>query len=375
MTVTKYLRRARIEVVHAGNLLLSVDESLRITFSIRKGSQSDGPSSEVKIYNLSRASGSLVMDKRDLIQVQAGYGDGKVLGLVGEMEIRNVTHERVGLDRITTMSLGASDTARTETVWDQSYEGDVPLPVIVGDIVKTMGLTLGPTDIIPKVPISDFSESGKAYDALRDLLEPWGVEPYIEDSYVKFASLAPAATPTPVPVAVAVPRPTSIIPVAVPRPRPPPDFTPGPSSSSDPAPTPGPAEMQERVGAPTPTVQTPLAVLDEPGGLIGSPSVTETGARAKMLLNTDLHLKQLVEIKSELLSGRYTISSITHRGDTWSGEFVTEIEGFLVEPYIEDSYVKFAPLAPAATPSPVPVAVPRPTSIIPVAVPTPGGRN
>ena len=352
MTMTKYLRRARVEVVHAGNLLLSVDESLRITFSIRKGSQSDGPSSEVKIYNLSRASGSLVMDKRDLVRVQAGYGDGKVLGLVGAMEIRNVTHERVGLDRITTMSLGASDTARTETVWDQSYEGEVPLPVIVMDIVESMGLMLGPTDIIPTVPVSDFSEAGKAYDALRDLLEPWGVEPYIEDSYVKFASLVPAATPTPLPVAV--PTPT--------------DFTPEPSSSSDPAPTPGPAEMQERVGAPTTTVQTPLAVLDEPGGLIGSPSVTETGARAKMLLNTDLHLKQLVEIKSELLSGRYTISSITHRGDTWSGEFVTDIEGSPVEPYIE-----FASLAPAATPTPV--AVPRPISIIPVAVPTPGGRN
>ena len=369
MTMPKYLRRARVEVVHAGNLLLSVDESLRIAFSIRKGSQSDGPSSEVKIYNLSRASGSLVMDKRDLVRVQAGYGDGKVLGLVGEMEIRNVTHERVGLDRITTMSLGASDTARTEAVWDQSYEGEVLLPQIVTDIVDAMGLMLGPTDIIPTVPVSDFSEAGKAYDALRDLLEPWGVEPYIEDSYVKFASLAPVATPTP----VAVPRPISIIPVAVPTPTPPPDFTPGPSSSSDPAPTPGPAEMQERVGAPTPTVQTPLAVLDESGGLIGSPSVTETGARAKMLLNTDLHLEQLVEIKSELLSGRYTISSITHRGDTWSGEFVTEIEGSLVEPYIEDSYVKFASLAPVAAPTPV--AVPRPISIIPVAVPTPGGRN
>ena len=371
MTMTKYLRRARVEVVHAGNLLLSVDESLRIAFSIRKGSQSDGPSSEVKIYNLSRASGSLVMDKRDLVRVQAGYGDEKMLGLVGEMEIRNVTHERVGLDRITTMSLGASDTARTETVWDQSYEGEVLLPQIVTDIVDAMGLMLGSTDIIPTVPVSDFSEAGKAYDALRDLLEPWGVEPYIEDSYVKFAPLAPAATRTPVPVAV--PRPTPIIPVAVPRPTPTPDFTPGPSSSSDPAPTPRRAEMQERVAAPTPTVQTPLAVLDEPGGLIGSPSVTETGARAKMLLNTDLHLEQLVEIKSELLSGRYTISSITHRGDTWSGEFVTEIEGSL---------------APAATPTPVavavavprpisiiPVAVPRPISIIPVAVPTPGGRN
>ena len=347
MTMPKYLRRARVEVVHAGNLLLSVDESLRIAFSIRKGSQSDGPSSEVKIYNLSRASGSLVMDKRDLVRVQAGYGDGKVLGLVVEMEIRNVTHERVGLDRITTMSLGASDTARTEAVWDHSYEGEVLLPQIVTDIVNAMGLMLGPTDIIPTVPVSDFSEAGKAYDALRDLLEPWGVEPYIEDSYVKFASLAPTSI-----IPVAVPRPTSIISVAVPTP------------------TPRTAEMQERVDAPTPTVQTPLAVLDEPGGLIGSPSVTETGARAKMLLNTDLHLKQLVEVKSELLSGRYTISSITHRGDTWSGEFVTEIEGSLVEPYIEDSYVKFA-----SPTSIIPVAVPRPTSIIPVAVPTPGGRN
>ena len=335
MTMPKYLRRARVEIVHAGNLLLSVDESLRIAFSIRKGSQSDGPSSEVKIYNLSRASESLIISRRDLVRVQAGYGDGKILGLVGEMEIRNVTHERAGLDRITTMSLGASDTAKTESVWSQSYEDEVLLPQIVTDIVDAMGLMLGPTDIIPTVPVSDFSEAGKAYDALRDLLEPWGVEPYIEDSYVKFASLAPAATRTPVPVAVPrptsiipvavpTPTPTSIIPVAVPTPAPTPDFTPSPSPSS--------VATQERADAPTPRVPTPLAVLDEGGGLIGSPSVTETGARAKMLLNTVLELDHLVEIKSELLNGRYTISSITHRGDTWSGEFVTEIEGSLVEP-------------------------------------------
>ena len=81
-----------------------------------------------------------------------------------------------------------------------------------------------------------------------------------------------------------------------------------------------------------PEVHGPIVVLDESAGLVGSPSATETGARAKMLLNTDLHLEQLVEIKSELLSGMFVISSITHRGDTRSGEFVTEIEGSTFEP-------------------------------------------
>ena len=374
MTMPRYLRRARVEVVHAGNLLLSVDEGLRIVFSMKKGAQSDGPSSEVKIYNLSSASGSYIINKRDVVRVQAGYGDGTMLGLVGEMEIRNVTHERAGLDRITTMTLGASDTAKTESVWSQSYEGDVLLPVIVADIVDHMGLLRGPTGILPNVPVSDFSELGKAYDVLRDLLEPWGVEPHIEDGYVKFASLAPAATPSPVPVAV--PRLTSIVPVAIPTPAPTPDFTQGPSSSSDPAPTPRPAEMQERVDAPTHTVQTPLAVLDEPGGLIGSPSATEKGARAKMLLITDLQLDQLVDIRSEMLNGMFKISSIVHRGDTWSGEFVTEIEGSPFEP---KTPVGSAGPSPYPYPTPVPVAVPRPASIVPVAIPTPsplpGGRN
>ena len=375
MTMPKYLRRARVEIIHMGNLLLSVDESLRIAFSMKKGAQADGPSSEVKIYNLSRASESLIISRRDLVRVQAGYGDGKILGLVGEMEIRNVTHERVGLDRITTMSLGASDTARTEAVWDQSYEGEVLLPQIVTDIVDAMGLMLGPTDIIPTVPVSDFSEAGKAYDALRDLLEPWGVEPYIEDSYVKFASLAPAATRTPVPVAVPrptsiipvavpTPTPTSIIPVAVPTPAPTPDFTPSPS------PSPSSVATQERADAPTPRVPTPLAVLDEGGGLIGSPSATETGARAKMLLNTVLELDHLVDIQSEMLNGMFQISSIVHRGDTWSGEFVTEIEGSLVEPEAAVVVDTSPQTIPAPTPSPLPVAVPTPT-----ATPLPGGRN
>ena len=285
----------------------------------------------MKIYNLSRASGSLVMDKRDLVRVQAGYGDGTMLGLVGEMEIRNVTRERMGLDRITTMTLGASDTAKTESVWSQSYEGEVPLPVIVADIVDHMGLMRGPTGIIPNVPVSDFSEAGKAYDVLRDLLEPWGVEPYEEDGVMKFVSLAPTLV---IPVAVPTPTLTSIVPVAVPTPAPTPDFTPSPSPPSSPSPPPPSVATQERADAPTPRVPTPFAVLDEGGGLIGSPSATEKGARAKMLLSTDLQLDQLVDIRSEMLNGMFKISSIVHRGDTWSGEFVTEIEGSPFEPQI-----------------------------------------
>ncbi len=316
MTMPKYLRRARVEIVHMGNLLLSVDESLRIAFSIRKGSQSDGPSSEVKIYNLSRASESLIIDRHDLVRVQAGYGDGKMLGLVGEMEIRNVMRERVGLDRVTTMTLGASDTAKTETVWSQSYEGEVLLPQIVADLLDAMGLKLGPTAIVPNVPISDFSEVGKAYDVLRDLLEPWGIEPHIEDGYVKFAWLVPTPTPSPIPVAI---------------------------------PTPAPGATPSR--APTPIAALSVVLLDEPGGLIGSPSATEKGARAKMLLNTALLLDQPVDIRSELLSGTFVISSIVHRGDTWSGEFVTEIEGVTFEP---ERATQDTVSRPAAAPTPLP---------------------
>ena len=45
-----------------------------------------------------------------------------------------------------------------------------------------------------------------------------------------------------------------------------------------------------------------------------------------MLLNTDLLLEQPVEIRSEMLSGMFSVYAIAHRGDTWGGEFVTEIE-------------------------------------------------
>ena len=346
MTMPRYLRRAKVEVFHMGNLLMSVDESLRIAFSVRTGAQSDGPSSEVKIYNLSRASGSPVMDKRDLVRVQAGYGDGRVLGIVGEMEIRNVIRERMGLDRITTMTLGASDTAKTESVWSQSYEGEVPLPVIVADIVDHMGLILAPMEPIPDVLVSDFSEAGKAYDVLRDLLGPWGIESYVDNGNMRFRVL-----PSP-PV---FPYGPVALPPSVPTP---PVFPYGPVALPPSVPTPP---------VPTPRVSTPLAVLDEGGGLIGSPSATEKGARAKMLLNTDLQLDQVVDIQSEMLNGMFQISSIVHRGDTWSGEFVTEIEGDHFEPETAVTSTGPSPLStPVSTPTPVAVPIPSPL---------PGGLN
>ena len=264
MTTPRYLRRAKVEIEHMGVPTLSVDQSLRITFFTTRDNQPDDASSEVRIFNLSPNSESLISDKGDLVRVMAGYGDA--LGLIAEGEIRRVKHEPMERDRVTTISIGKSDRARTNAIVAHSYQGAHSYAFLAADLVARMGLALLSTVELPDHRVVNWTYTGKASDALTDLLEPTGFGWYEEFGAVKFS--------------------------------------------------------RHR--------QTPFSrtfVLDEASGLIGYPSMTEDGVRAQMTLNTELELNQVVHIKSSLLRGHYKITSISHRGDTWSGEYLTEVEG------------------------------------------------
>ena len=250
---------------HQGQPVLAVDDSLRITFSTRRDNQPDDAASEVKIYNLGPVSESLISEEGDLVRLTAGYGADDGLGLVAEGEIRWVTHEQMGRDRVTTVAIGASDRRRVNAVITHSYPGSHPFRAIVGDLVNRMGLQLVTTEDLPDVKVENWAYTGKASDALSELLESSRFGWFEEFGFVKFSRH----------------RRTS----------------PGPRS-----------------------------VLEEASGLIGFPTTTEDGVRVRVTLNTELSLSQVVQVRSQAVNGFYKVTAISHRGDTWTGEFLTEVE-------------------------------------------------
>ena len=267
MSMRQYLRQISVEIEGAGRSVLIIEE-LRITFDLHIDDQSSSSPSTVKIWNLAKASASHIAEPRQVVRVKAGYGDITNSAPIFDGEIRRVLHERTGVDRVTTMVLGRSDSATTGALVSISFVGPVKLRALVRRIVDATGLRIESDNAVPDEELEDgFFYTGPAKSALKDLLEPHKVTAYQAGRVMHFT---------------------------------------------------------HRDNEP----ERGTFFLSHATGLIGTPSLTEDeGLRAKMALNGSIELGQLVEVSSEAVDGWFMIKTIVHRGDNWGGEFVTEIEG------------------------------------------------
>lgn len=72
--------------------------------------------------------------------------------------------------------------------------------------------------------------------------------------------------------------------------------------------------------------------FDPQSGLIGTPTVTDKGIKAKVLLHPKLAPNRVVEIKSPFLdetgkAGAYRLSTVSFKGSNRDTDFYAEIEG------------------------------------------------
>ena len=267
MSMRQYLRQISVEIEDADRSVLIVEE-LRITFDLHIDDQSSSSPSTVKIWNLAKASASHIAEPRQVVRVKAGYGDITNSAPIFDGEIRRILHERTGVDRVTTIVLGRSDSATSGALVCISLVEPVKLRDLVRRVVDAMGLRIESDNAVPDEELEDgFFYTGSAKSALKDLLEPHKVTAYEVGGVMHFT---------------------------------------------------------HRDNEP----ERGTFFLSHATGLIGTPSLTEDeGLRAKMALNRSIELGQLVEVGSEAVDGWFRVKTIVHRGDNWGGEFVTEIEG------------------------------------------------
>ena len=267
MSMRQYLRQISVEIEGADRSVLIIEE-LRITFDLHIDDQSSSSPSTVKIWNLAKASAAHIAEPEQIVRVKAGYGDITNSAPIFDGEIRRVLHERTGVDRVTTIVLGRSDSATSGALVSISLVGPVRLRDLVRRVVDAMGLRIESVQAVPDEELEDgFFYNGSAKSALKDLLQPHKVTAYQAGRVMHF-------------------------------------------THRDDEPERG------------------TFFLSHATGLIGTPSLTEDeGFRAKMALNRSIELSQLVEVSSEAVDGWFRVKTLVHRGDNWGGEFVTEIEG------------------------------------------------
>lgn len=248
---------------------------LRTTFEIRLGGDQDASPSNVRIYNLSDATAETLTAGRP-IQVEAGYGTPDELLFVGR--VRTSRHERDQLDRVTEMFLGPLGERAGDAFFKLPHDDAATIRDAVLLMGDAIGLPLDPISLglVPDIPLVDtYADSGSPKDVLSRLLE--SLTPKVEhfENY-------------------------------------------------------GVIRLRLKDASGDGIATAPAAYIAESTSMIGSPSYTQedadVGIRVRTVLTSALRVGDVVQVESGLTTGRFTIDSITHVGDTWGGDWHSEIE-------------------------------------------------
>jgi hypothetical protein len=200
-----------------------------------------------------------------VVQLFAGYGPIPSLLFSGTIAKRGVVAEKSGPDRIVTIEAGDGELAFTSTRHDRNY-GSTTNQTILASILKDMGLGLAPGDpLVPLVYPLGISFVGPAQDALDRICGDVGQSYSIQDGNVQILAAGS-------------------------------------------------------------TRQEAAVLLTSDTGLIGSPAQSDDGVNLQSLLNGQVIPGGLLSVGSESVTGFFRADTVTHRGDTHGGDWMTEIE-------------------------------------------------
>ncbi len=275
-----FLRRVEV-TIGLGNEALIIDPTNFITFDIDRTASDTPATGKVEIYNLREDNETRVRRRGINLQLSAGY-EGR-FGLLFSGDITKVDREREGLDRKIVVTVGGAIEQRTRAIFSFSYAGTTPVKQIVKDIAKSFdGLTLGPLDLITDADVEeDYQYDGFASHALNGVLNPRGLRWYEDNGKIRIAKNQSAAPD----------RPSGVV------------------------------------------------VISEKTGMIGTPTLTDEGAKIETLIDHRLELEGVVEVQSEILNegpnavnpraletiGNHKIIGLRHSGDNREGDFKTEL--------------------------------------------------
>ena len=258
------------------NLVITPDNTSRIIlsepkieFEIKRDSDPNPPTGTLTIWNLKQETENQIKQKDGAVVLSGGYA-GQVGTLINGT-LRRVERERTGLARLTRLQVGG-ETTRSDMlggITDKSYQGIVEVSKVVRDAIADMGLIMGSLALIPaSAQVENYAFSGKATDFLTQILERVGLHWFDDNGVVRLNRIG------------------------------------------------------ESIGG-----EGVVRVITPRTGLIGTPSITDEGARARMLLSPQIGIGDRVRIESVALeNSEWKVASLLHKGDNWDGDFFTDLE-------------------------------------------------
>lgn len=263
----RFLRNVRVTVGDDASALRV--EDLLIKFKLRREATDTPAEGFISIYNLTPANEQRIRERGVRVRLEAGYGGRYALLFDGD--IRRVERIREPVDRGVKIAVGGNSTKQRQAVFVLTYDASTPVRTIFEDAARTMGLEIGPLDLIPADATrpEGFAFQGATRTLLSGLLQPHGLRWYEDNGVIRITKQG------------------------------------------------------------TSTDDRPQGVLiNRRSGMIGSPTITDDGIRVRSLLDVRLRLDTRVRVESELvdMGQLWKVVEITHQGDNREGEYETIIE-------------------------------------------------
>lgn len=269
-----YLRKAFVTVG-------GVKFAGRISFEVYRGNSVQAMNkSKVSIYNLSKDSRSAIDRRQGKIVINAGYGDDAPILFVGDFGLATsenptpVLHERKGPDVITTIEMADGDQDLAGAYAGVSLGPGSTIDQVFNYIKVTLGIPVGsvPANLKAFQFLNGFTFDGSLRKLMTDMAATIGADVSIQNGALQI-----------------VPK-----------------------------------------GAAT---GEPTILLKSSTGLISIPNKTDSGFKAKALLNALLTPGRQVRIESKFLTepAVFTIDRVKHVGDTHDNDWYSEIENGLAD--------------------------------------------
>lgn len=242
---------------------------LRVAFEVKKTSASHANTATIKVWNLSETTRNMILAKKMALILRAGYGDG-TLPLIASGVVQRVEHIPQPPEVMTEIEIRDGGLGLDDSKVRRAYPAGTPVSRIVEEILGTMpdvGKGSLAASSLSKTLPGKRCFSGSARHALDVLAGAYGFEWSVQDGLAQFV---------------------------------------------------------DRTGSTKP--QATATVLSATSGLIGSPTKTNAGAKAKALLQPQINPGEFVKLESGFVSGYFKALTVEHRGDTHGEEWETEIE-------------------------------------------------
>jgi len=246
---------------------------LRIAFAIERDSSSESNAATIQIWNLSETSRAEILRSGATVSLEAGYG--RELGMIFQGNDFKVNIRRELPDVVTEIKTQDGGFQLRSNIVNIGFELGSSIRDVVSQIMGTFqDLTTNAKEILT-VPADQLSEgwiaSGTAKKVLDDLLKPRGIQWSVQDGEIRLVA--------------------------------------DDKTSNDGA---------VRLSAGTVTLKGT--------GLVGSPTKTEDGIIVTSLLNPKIRPYRQIVVESRDIDGIYKVDKVTHRGDSWGGDWYTVAE-------------------------------------------------